>query len=365
MANNGTIPPGAILNPYTTLAFMPPDIADQFQVMCYVYVATLAAYTWDWLMSMPEEYRIIRKVGFKLPNIAYFVSRFSTLGSCVSTVIFRIAPIDDCAVLKYVEGTFFAISLPATSLLFLFRVKAVYNDSRIVTTFFGILWLAIAGVSILIMLGITGNRIPYTRRCTEGLAHKYTTVPIFLTAVNDTLVFIAITGRLLSSSMVGNTWSAKAKSFFRGDGLHQLSRALLQSGQAYYFATIGVAIIAIALILSPSIPAPLHPILGSSYHALASAMACRVFRGVLLGLIEDPQLKTTRIRSFYRTANNNRRGHADDGDTTKQDTSGRLSKLEINVAVEMDTKAESYEGDTFEARKLDGDYVRQDASHLV
>ena len=75
---------------------MPPDIADQFQVMCYVYVATLAvglqrkyqarvdltiaaytlqAYTWDWLMSMPEEYKIIRKIGFKLPNIAYFVSR--------------------------------------------------------------------------------------------------------------------------------------------------------------------------------------------------------------------------------------------------------------------------------------------------
>src|SRR5882762_4878977 len=33
MANNNTIPPDAILNPYTPLAFLPPSVADQYQVM--------------------------------------------------------------------------------------------------------------------------------------------------------------------------------------------------------------------------------------------------------------------------------------------------------------------------------------------
>jgi hypothetical protein len=42
MASNNTIPPYAILNPYTPMAFLPPDVADQFQIMCYVYVAILA-----------------------------------------------------------------------------------------------------------------------------------------------------------------------------------------------------------------------------------------------------------------------------------------------------------------------------------
>lgn len=42
MTNNSTIPADAILNPYTPLAFLPSDVADQYQVMCYVYVATLA-----------------------------------------------------------------------------------------------------------------------------------------------------------------------------------------------------------------------------------------------------------------------------------------------------------------------------------
>jgi hypothetical protein len=70
----------------------------------------------------------------------------------------------------------------------------------------------------------------------EGLVHIYTIVPIILTAVNDTFVFLAISHRMLSSAMVGRTWSARAKSFFTGDGLHQLSKALLQSGQVYYLS---------------------------------------------------------------------------------------------------------------------------------
>jgi hypothetical protein len=41
-SSNSTIPTGAILNPYTPLAFLPPDVADQFQIICYVNVATLS-----------------------------------------------------------------------------------------------------------------------------------------------------------------------------------------------------------------------------------------------------------------------------------------------------------------------------------
>ena len=82
------------------------------------------------------------------------------------------------------------------------------------------------------------DRIPYTRRCTEGLSHKYTTVPIILTAVNDTLIFFTISYRLVSISMVSGTWRARAMSFIRGDGLHHLSKALLQSGQVYYLSVI-------------------------------------------------------------------------------------------------------------------------------
>ncbi|KIM88405.1 hypothetical protein PILCRDRAFT_255956 [Piloderma croceum F 1598] len=383
MASNSTIPPDAILNPYTPLAFMPPDVAEQYQVVCYVYVATFAAYAWDWLMSIPEEYAAVRKVGFKAPNIAYFLSRFGTFGSVLSTTI-RIAPIDNCNALKYVEGVFAEIAIPSTSLLFFFRVRAIYNNSRVVTAVFGFIWIALAGLSILVMLGITKDRIPYTRLCTAGLAHPTTAIPIILSAANDTLIFFAISYRMLSLSMVGGTWSARAKSFFTGKGLHQLSRSVLQSGQAYYFVTIGVAIASTALMASPSIPGTMKPILGSTYFAVASAMACRVYRAILLGHITEPQVNNTRISSVFRVATNNNNhhrhhlhSHAHDDHKDGEDCSDssiipgpgrpRLSPdLKINVAVEKSTRVESDVGYTFWERSSIGDYIPgYDASRRV
>ncbi|KIM88416.1 hypothetical protein PILCRDRAFT_814316 [Piloderma croceum F 1598] len=334
--NNSTIPPDAILNPYTPLAFLPPDVADQFQVICYVNVAILAAVTWDWLMAIPEEYLIIRKIGFSRPNIVYFLSRFGTFGYCLTTTIFRTVSIDDCKVLKYVKGSLLVIGVPATSLLFLFRVKAVYNNSKIITAFFGLLWLAITGLNTLILLGKSPDHIPYTKRCMGGLAlPEYTTAPIIVTVVNDTLVLFAISYRMLSSAMIRSTWRARTKSFFTGDGLMHLSWVLLQSGQVYYFVTIGFAITITAFVLSPSFPVVLKPILGSAYIALSNVMACRVYRVILAFLTdldspEDSLLTTNPIMSsivpptISPTTSNN------------ENLSDYSPKLAINASVETD-----------------------------
>jgi hypothetical protein len=129
--------------------------------------------------------------------------------------------------------------------------------------------------------------------------------------VNDTFVFLAISYRMVSSAMVKSTWKARTKSFFTGEGLLYLSKALLQSGQVYYLlvfwshlyqhicssnlyasVTIGVAILASVLIFRGNIPEGLRPILGTPYFALGSAMACRVFRVVFLGVTEDMQIDT-------------------------------------------------------------------------
>lgn len=58
--------------------------------------------------------------------------------------------------------------------------------------------------------------------------------PIFLNTVNDTLVFLAISYRILKHTTRGDSWRARAKSFLAGDGLPKLSKALLQGGQLYY-----------------------------------------------------------------------------------------------------------------------------------
>ncbi|KZP05658.1 hypothetical protein FIBSPDRAFT_967104, partial [Athelia psychrophila] len=85
MANNDTAYP--ILNPYTPLAFLPPDIANQYEAVGYVYVATLAAYIWDWLLALPEEYKLYRRGRVNPAKIAYLLSRISTLGFCVTVAV--------------------------------------------------------------------------------------------------------------------------------------------------------------------------------------------------------------------------------------------------------------------------------------
>ncbi|KAF7977301.1 hypothetical protein HWV62_4277 [Athelia sp. TMB] len=88
-----------------------------------------------------------------------------------------------------------------------------------------------------------------------------------------------------------------AKAFFSGNGLYSVSKSLLQSGQAYYFITIGLSLTTIGILLSSGVPAEMHSLLGPSYLALSSAMACRVFRMVILGVVKDSALSTTFLAS--------------------------------------------------------------------
>lgn len=98
-------------------------------------------------------------------------SRIGSLGFCVTAVVSAgelhaisfpagwltptlVAPVAHCQALQYIIGFFYEVSLPATSLLFFFRVKAVYAHGRVITLFFGALWFAILGLSILPMVAI-------------------------------------------------------------------------------------------------------------------------------------------------------------------------------------------------------------------
>jgi len=64
------------------------------------------AYVWDWMMVMPDEYRILRRSRFSVPTVAYILSRsvvqhsklcllltfgysVGTLGLCVSATVFQ------------------------------------------------------------------------------------------------------------------------------------------------------------------------------------------------------------------------------------------------------------------------------------
>lgn len=164
-----------------------------------------------------------------------------------------VGTVDQCNRFIMMIGWFFVVAMPSTSLLFLFRVRAVYGNSKIIVYFFGILWLAILGLCAAIPFGIKGGtccflravsipdlrghsaaHIGPTQRCINTEVASYISAPIALNAINDTLIFLAISFRIISFSVAGETGRDKLRSFISGDGLPQLSKGLLQGGQLYY-----------------------------------------------------------------------------------------------------------------------------------
>jgi hypothetical protein len=287
-------------NAYTPLAFLPQTLANQYETSAFIFVAGLSAYLWDWLMATPDEYRFLRQTGFSASNATYFLSRFGTLAYCLTATVFRVGLVAHCRAILYVSAASYIIAVPATSWLFFSRVRAIWNNSKIVTASFGVLWLGILATAALVPLAVDGVHIGTTQRCINTAVRVYVTAPIFLTAFNDTLVFITISVRIVAFTCAGDTWRMKFKSFANGDGLSRLSTGLLQNGQGCYFATVGTSLIMSAIALSPSIPPIYRPMLAFLSIVVENSMACRVFRNVKLGYIEnDP-------RSFWAAIPTNR-----------------------------------------------------------
>ena len=137
---------------------------------------------------------------------------------------------------------FAAIAAPLSGLLFLFRIRAVFHNSKLIITFFTILWVAQLGSSLVPPFGIKTVHILLVNECLCSLVARYMTVSQFASLVYDTSVFIAISVKLMSYDWQENevgvvqteTWKGRLVWFFSWQERESVSRAVLQTGQLYY-----------------------------------------------------------------------------------------------------------------------------------
>ena len=137
----------------------------------------------------------------------------------------------------------------------------------------------------------------------------YFSLPSISSFINDTLVFLAISYRLASDAATQKTWRSWVQSVVKGKGLYSISRSLLQGGQMYYLCAsptpscfdpsnlisiCSATILFFFLNLATMESSPVGPVmrysLVNAYIVFTNIMACRVFRGIALGGMED---KTT------------------------------------------------------------------------
>ncbi|KAI0783209.1 hypothetical protein C8Q75DRAFT_811026 [Abortiporus biennis] len=278
-------------NPLTPLAWVPPDIAHQLQVVNFVLPAISGGWIADYLNSVYEEYVMLWKHKAGFPDVIYVLSRIVCCGFIATTLVFITGSniSVDCEKLNQATAWLGGFLLPLNSLLFFFRVKAVFFDSPIVVIVFALLWLAtFAGISTPFL--IHAIRVGPTSLCIDTTVKTSASSPFIVIAIHDTLVYLAITLRLIVINFrAGSPRWPHWKSFVRGDGMSNISQALLMSGQFYYLATIGVNISVAIAILIHSTPPFYQAMLTVMDAVFQNAMACRVHRQLKIGRILDVQ----------------------------------------------------------------------------
>ncbi|KAF7977328.1 hypothetical protein HWV62_4105 [Athelia sp. TMB] len=257
-----------------------------------VSLLTLGALAWDWLMSMPDEYRILSIGGLSTSKVAYFAA------SCLPPPLrpdrgSAGAPISNCEALIHVHSSLIVLALATTNVLFLVRVRAVYGKSARITAFFALSYLSVLGSMSAVPFVLHAAHIPTTGYCTMLPPPSWITTPMILNAINDTLVFLAISYRVTAQSLGGG---CGLRRFFAGAGAPRVAQALLHSGQLCYFATFAMNL---ALLVLAGTRPPLTTLLLIPVVALENAMSARVHRAVVLGLIADSARPATVVLTTF------------------------------------------------------------------
>lgn len=244
--------------------------------------------------------------------------------SSSSNSINSVGPVDNCERLVLWLGWSCAIAMPLNSLLFFFRIKAVFHRSPGFIVFFGILWLCTLTTITAPFAVNHAISVGSPAICVETNIKSYATVGSVVIAAHDTLVYFAISLQLTMSHLPNTPYTFKdtLKIFFSGKGIGKISRSLLTTGQLYYLyvsirhislaftpdqsylivsfsVTIGMNIIDIAILFSPAIPAVYKATFPIPNVALQNVMACRVHRQLKLGLISETSTPSSLHSSLF------------------------------------------------------------------
>lgn len=212
----------------------------------------------------------------------------------------------DCGTFQRAAGTTIAISGPLSSLLMYFRIQAVYGRSPFIKGVFCVLWLGVLGTAILVPFVM--QSISIAGECLPMDVNNYAAAGVVAATIYDSLVFFAISYRLITFHSPNDSWRTRTRCLFRGEGLHETSKTLVKSGQIYYAyvhnlyflqailkasrSTAAINLLAVAAAYS-TLPPLLRLSIGIPCLSLPNLMACTVYRSMRLGLIKDDLLSST------------------------------------------------------------------------
>ncbi|PPR07124.1 hypothetical protein CVT24_010602 [Panaeolus cyanescens] len=286
---NSTLPAASTLpNVYTPMAWLDPTEAAQITLRDYVVVGSCAVLMWDILDNLRKDYRVMTRYPFRLPSIVYIIARLGALGFALSASIFATSGIHtDCSRFAKIVAIFYPIAVPAASLLFLFRLMAVFSCNIHVILLNAFIWLALLASCILFPFGLYGGPIGQTAYCQISKTKEFIIAPVMISLVYDTVIFFFISWKLMINTHIDHDIRTGVKTLMFGDYLPAFSRTVLQDNQLYYMVTLPVNLVTATIFCVKGVPAIYHVMFTVANNVLMNIMACRVFRNTKLGISRE------------------------------------------------------------------------------
>ncbi|KAJ3487295.1 hypothetical protein NLI96_g3641 [Meripilus lineatus] len=240
MDTPGTIGP----NDYLVIGYVMVAIYS----VCHHYDLGLAnpntvreVWAWDSLINIADDVKMFQKFKFSLLDIVYILSRVTVFGFLTTSVYFQTPhpEFSDCHANGRAMLWLYALSIPPNSYLFVIRIRAVFRDSRVIQGAFVCVWLAVVAASL---------HQPFCARFSADC--------------------------VLGTQVLGANASESSS----------VQEACHTSRHCYCAP---VSNITLAILLTPLVPPAYRALTIIPNTVVFNIMACRVYREVKLGMIDD------------------------------------------------------------------------------
>ncbi|KAF9563005.1 hypothetical protein CPC08DRAFT_706331 [Agrocybe pediades] len=213
-----------------------PQLARETATATYVHVGATAVFLWDVANNLRNDYRIIFRYRIGIQTWVYYLSRITLLVFSLGRLVLITSPIQHCGKLQQAMNAVMVVFVSLTTLTFYLRIYAIYRDKIFVKIFFGILWLATAGVSVTLTQTFTSEHIGPTNYCMDWIKNFHFMGPVYIILlVNDTLIYMAIAYRLYTILLdVHSRPEQKPQMVVFGTSLPVFWKAIFHYSQLYF-----------------------------------------------------------------------------------------------------------------------------------
>ncbi|PWN39046.1 hypothetical protein IE81DRAFT_326927 [Ceraceosorus guamensis] len=225
-----------IINTAWPEAYLPDSVAVLRQSSQLLYSAVLGAQVWEILTTLHLDYQMLFRKQVTLGTVAYMASRWAACAHSIAFVVFASArlPHHFCQHAIAAFSACHAIAGPSTALLLYLRAMALYRWNRKLAMLLGTFWLAILATGIAAPFALSAIEIADTKRCMLRHADTFAKAPVIALFLHDTVVWLAVSARILFYDIPNGQWGRQAFQKHRREGLTPIVAELFKQGTLYY-----------------------------------------------------------------------------------------------------------------------------------